>query len=224
MGRRGQHSKDELIALILNATEEIIISEGIINLNTRKIANKIGYTVGTLYHVFKNLNDILLKVNTRTIEKLLNHVLSSINIENLTPQKTINNVILKYSEFYEKNPELVILLFKQYGFDSREEASQWYYETIMPLISVIAKCIAQINKASLEQSKQTALLFLASLNGILVFRKTTDILPQKNEALNSAKTKMMVGEYKENPENSTDIPKLGNEAIGIFMDKMLCLV
>ena len=74
MARRSDHSREEIKELALNATEEIVAEAGFQALSARKVASAIGYTVGTIYLVFKNLDDLIMQVNARTLETLFKEV------------------------------------------------------------------------------------------------------------------------------------------------------
>lgn len=70
MARRSDHSRDELREMALTAAEQIVLENGYESLSARKVASAIGYTVGTLYLVFENLDDLVLQVNARTLDRL----------------------------------------------------------------------------------------------------------------------------------------------------------
>ena len=70
MARRSEHSREQLTEMILNAAQQIVINDGFAGLSARKIATDIGYTVGTLYIVFDNLDDIILHINARTLDEM----------------------------------------------------------------------------------------------------------------------------------------------------------
>lgn len=70
MGRRSEHSRSELQELIINATGKLIDTHGADGVTARMIAEAIEYTPGMLYSVFKNLDDIFLRVNTASLEDL----------------------------------------------------------------------------------------------------------------------------------------------------------
>lgn len=70
MARRSDHSREEIRQMALNAAESIVATEGYKGLSARKVATAIDYTVGTLYLVFENLEDIVLQVNGRTLDAL----------------------------------------------------------------------------------------------------------------------------------------------------------
>jgi len=69
MGRRNEHSRDELKALALRAAGDII-ADGAAALSMREVARRIGYTVGALYLVFTNLDDLIVHLNEQTIMEL----------------------------------------------------------------------------------------------------------------------------------------------------------
>ena len=70
MARRSDHSRDQIHEMALSATERIVREQGYQGLSARKVAGAIGYTVGTLYLVFDNLDDLILQVNGRTLDRL----------------------------------------------------------------------------------------------------------------------------------------------------------
>ena len=70
MGRRGDHSKDEIAQMALDAAVALLEEEGPDRLTTRAVAQRIGYTAGSLYFVFRNRDDLVLRVNERTLDEL----------------------------------------------------------------------------------------------------------------------------------------------------------
>lgn len=70
MGRRNEHTREELREIALQAAEELVVAHGLARLSTRKVVARIGYTVGSLYMVFRNLDDLIAQVNERTLDVL----------------------------------------------------------------------------------------------------------------------------------------------------------
>jgi len=70
MGRRNEHSREELKALVLRAAGDIVAASGAAALSMREVARRIGYTVGALYIVFENLDDLIVHLNEQTILEL----------------------------------------------------------------------------------------------------------------------------------------------------------
>lgn len=63
MGRRNEHTREELREISLRAAEQLVTAHGLDGLSARKVASAIGYTVGSLYMVFRNLDDLILQMN-----------------------------------------------------------------------------------------------------------------------------------------------------------------
>ena len=70
MGRRSDHSRDEIRSMAIAAAAKHVETEGFQSLTARKVAGKIGYTVGTLYHVFRNFDDLIIHMNAETIDEM----------------------------------------------------------------------------------------------------------------------------------------------------------
>lgn len=67
MARRSDHTPEELAALILATAKRIVREDGIDALTARKIASAAGYTVGTIYQYFGNMDDLVLRMNGETL-------------------------------------------------------------------------------------------------------------------------------------------------------------
>lgn len=70
MGRRNDHTREELRDLALRTAANIVESAGPGALTMREVARRIGYTVGALYHSFANLDDLIVQMNERTVIEL----------------------------------------------------------------------------------------------------------------------------------------------------------
>lgn len=70
MGRRNEHTREELREIALQAAEQLVAEHGLAGLSTRKVVARIGYTVGSLYLIFRNLDDLIAQMNERTLDVL----------------------------------------------------------------------------------------------------------------------------------------------------------
>jgi AcrR family transcriptional regulator len=70
MGRRNLHTREEMRELALRAALELLEAGGLAALSMREVARRIGYTVGALYAVFQNLDDLVVQLNERTVTEL----------------------------------------------------------------------------------------------------------------------------------------------------------
>ena len=78
MGRRNEHTREELREIALQAAEQLVAEYGLASLSTRKVVGRIGYTVGSLYMVFQNLDDLIAQMNERTLTTLQAHLIAAI--------------------------------------------------------------------------------------------------------------------------------------------------
>jgi AcrR family transcriptional regulator len=74
MARRSEHTQEQLKELVLNAAERIITEQGLEALTVRKIALEIGYTVGSIYMVFTNMQELIRHVSIRSLDDLFQHL------------------------------------------------------------------------------------------------------------------------------------------------------
>ncbi|WAR43844.1 TetR/AcrR family transcriptional regulator [Methylomonas rapida] len=70
MARRSEHTQEQIREMVLSAAENIVIDEGFNALTVRKVAMEIGYTVGSIYMVFENMDDLIMHVKGRTLDRL----------------------------------------------------------------------------------------------------------------------------------------------------------
>ena len=66
MGRRSDHSRSELRALVVAAGHDLMGEVGFASFSAREVARRVGYSVGTLYNIFDNLDHLVIAINSRT--------------------------------------------------------------------------------------------------------------------------------------------------------------
>lgn len=66
MGRRSDHSRAELEALILGHGHALMAEVGFARFSAREVAKRVGYSIGTIYNVLGSADRLVLAINTRT--------------------------------------------------------------------------------------------------------------------------------------------------------------
>ena len=66
MGRRSDHSREELEALIVAEGHRLLAETGYARFSAREVAKRIGYSIGTIYNVFADLDRLMMAINGRT--------------------------------------------------------------------------------------------------------------------------------------------------------------
>jgi AcrR family transcriptional regulator len=66
MGRRSDHGRAELRELILSTGQEVMAEGGYARFSAREVAKRVGYSVGTIMHIFGNVDLLVMAINSRT--------------------------------------------------------------------------------------------------------------------------------------------------------------
>src|SRR5262245_56659501 len=123
MGRRSDHSREELLEMAIAAATKIVIKQGLKKLSTRLIAARIGYSAGTLYQLFDNLDDIILHVNARTLDGLSE---ACRDVDFATgPEASLYELARRYIRYTGQNPNLWAAIF-EHSLPRGRAAPKWY--------------------------------------------------------------------------------------------------
>lgn len=164
MGRRSDHSRDELYAMALKAARDIAEEEGLRGLTTRRIAQEIGYTVGTLYNVFENLDDLILHLNGTTLDTLY-EVCSEVGLDD-KPETAVRALAECYIRFIREHPKRWSILFEHHLPDGRE-LPEWHDEKVGRLLGLLEQALAPLFASGQETERhQSARVLWSSLYGI----------------------------------------------------------
>lgn len=74
MGRRSDHSREELASLILETGASLMAEAGLARFSAREVAKRIGYSIGTIYNVFGSYDRLVMAINTRTFGLWATHL------------------------------------------------------------------------------------------------------------------------------------------------------
>ncbi len=111
MGRRSDHSREEIKAMAIDAAAKIVEAEGFQSLTARKVASRIGYTVGTLYHVFRNFDDLVIHLNARTIDEMAELIQKGVKRKR-SPESRIRTMTEVYVSYATEHPDRWRLVFE----------------------------------------------------------------------------------------------------------------
>ncbi len=171
MARRSQYSRKELKERALDAAEKIVAEQGIEALSTRKIAACIGYTAGSLYLVFDNLDDLILQLNARTLKRLYQD-LYALTEQAESPQQIILTLGLIYHEFACRHMNLWRLLF-EHRLPDDQPLPDWFRRQVAELFSLVEAQLKRMSPALENQEiEQSARALWSGVHGIVVLSLT----------------------------------------------------
>jgi AcrR family transcriptional regulator len=108
--RRARETK-QLKQQILNAARELFVRDGYESVSMRKVAKKIEYSVGTIYHYFRDKDEILECLCEETFLKLHNEKMKVVQAMTGDPLQALKKGMETYIHFGLSNPEHYIVTF-----------------------------------------------------------------------------------------------------------------
>src|SRR5262245_22534297 len=139
MGRRSTHTPQQLRELILDAAQAIIDAEGLAGLSAREIARRIGYSPGTIYNIFTNLDDVVLNVEARVLDSL-DKRLAEIPDSGGDGPRRIVQIAHAYLAFTQENPRLWNLLFEHH-LPAGTQLPAWYQQKLEGLMAHVERAL-----------------------------------------------------------------------------------
>lgn len=165
MGRRSDHSRDELLEMAVNAAEKIIEESGIEALTVRRVSKEIGYSVGTIYNLFENLDELSLHVKARTLDALhafIRDVPKGADTE--ADMLALNDA---YFRFLAANPNTWGSILDRVDADGKP-LPDWYLAKVALPFSVIEQTLAPLFDGDHEAAEYAAHTLWCGVHGIAV--------------------------------------------------------
>lgn len=176
--------------MILDAATRIVETSGASELSARVVAREIGYAPGTLYNLFKNLDDILLQVEAGLFERLDQALASAIDGRRTT--EAIRLFASAYAGFAFENARLWHLI-QTHQPPMSAGSPDWYLEKVFAPATRLEPLLARITgNDDVESVTRTARLLWSAIHGILQVATA-----EKFGALSRATTTAMVEELVE---------------------------
>jgi len=174
MARRSDHSRDELREMTLTAAEQIVVEQGYEGLSARKVAAAIGYTVGTLYLVFENLDDLILHINARTLDRL--HArMTELQANAGDASDYLLQLGETYIAFADEDPHRWAMVF-EHRFSENRSVPEWYQEKIARMFAMVEEGLEPLAKDHTRQEiTQAARALWGGVHGICILALTDNL-------------------------------------------------
>jgi AcrR family transcriptional regulator len=159
MGRRSSHKPDELREMIVAAATELIEGGGLAALSARQVARKVGYSPGTIYNFFDDLDDLIATIEHRLLDRLaarLTDVPACVD-----PVQHLCDLAHSYLAFTQERPRLWNLLFEHHMPDNGQTTFSIKLEA---LLDEVEKAITPL--AGSDRPGRHARVLWASVHGI----------------------------------------------------------
>lgn len=103
-----KHSKIQEI--FINTAQEMIINEGTANVTTRQIAQRSGFSIGTLYNYFENVDELMWIVRNKMIDESVERIKKA--LEKIESIDEVSNICINLFTYIIENPNIYNFIYK----------------------------------------------------------------------------------------------------------------
>lgn len=167
-------SRNELRGKILDLGWQKLQGQGGSALRVRDLAKGCGCSVGTVYNVFEGINEIVLRLNLRSLHMLSEMIMSALEkAQDL--RSGVRGMGTAYMGFAKTHPHQWTTLFER---ESVEAPPKWYLDEVNQMLNGVEQEL--VEKFHLEQENAIKLVgfFWAAIHGItsIMLHKKTRIV------------------------------------------------
>ncbi len=157
------HKVEDPATHIRNAAIELIAKHGIDKFSARILAKRVKYSHGTIFKYFKNIDELMIRINTETIVKLRDN-LNEIKNDEIAGLNKLIYAAQRYLGFVEENSHLWGCVMDA-SLKGNKEVKRSYDAELDKLMAVVAEMVKPYLRKNQDIEVMTNLLW-AGLQGI----------------------------------------------------------
>lgn len=166
MARRKDHTREELTALAIEAGQKIVIEKGPSALTARSVAREIGYTAGTLYNLFENIDGLTAAINISSMDAFA-QTLQAIAEKDRSAEARLRDISQAYLDFHRESPHLWSLLFAiPVNYHSED-----YHQAIDRIFNQVVATVRSFSPAP-DIARKKAKVLWSTLHGICLLQQS----------------------------------------------------
>ena len=124
--------REKLRADLFLAAERMITDRGLAGLKTRDLASEIGCANGAVYNLVADVDELVLRVGSRTLHRLDAALSAAESAGDPSPQETLVRIAIAYCDFAADNLQLWRALF-EHRMEADKIVPDWSIEDQMQL-------------------------------------------------------------------------------------------
>ena len=159
--------REKLRQSLILAAEQSIAARGLAGLKTRDLARAIGVANGAVYNLVEDMDELILRVGSRTLERLDAALIAAESKGSAAPNETLVRIALAYCDFAAGNLELWRALF-EHRMERGKAIPEWAIEEQMNLFRHIYRPLAaRFPNRSTKDLSVTARSLFSSVHGMV---------------------------------------------------------
>lgn len=162
-GPRGEHDRDGFVELVAKAAEGIARQEGLRGLGMRRLASAIGYAPNSIYNAVGDLDQVILRVNARTLDRLHAALAASVR-PGRGPRENALALADAYLAFVAADPRVWSLVFEHVAAPD-QPFPDWYAAALSRATDLVDRVLEPLIADPAERRQAVAALW-AGLHGL----------------------------------------------------------
>ncbi|MGT2438228.1 TetR/AcrR family transcriptional regulator [Bradyrhizobium betae] len=159
--------REKLRSDLILAAERMIASRGLAGLKTRDLAREIGCANGAVYNLVADVDELILRVGSRTLLRLDEALSAAESASEPSPQQTLVRIAISYCDFAAENLQLWRALF-EHRMATDKTVPDWSVDDQMRLFRHIYQpLIALFPQRSPEELSITARSLFSAVHGMV---------------------------------------------------------
>ncbi|WP_108819297.1 TetR/AcrR family transcriptional regulator [Pseudovibrio sp. Alg231-02] len=153
---------------LLSITRQHVVQHGLANIRARDITAEAGCALGSLYTAFDDLDDLIIQVNSQTLQELGERITQSVQAKD-TPADVLVTAAVAYMEFAYENRNLWEALF-DHKMKEGIPVPEWHLQEHLVLFKNIAEPLGVLRSdlPPEELATQAKTLFAAIHGNVLL--------------------------------------------------------
>ncbi len=150
--------------MALAMARDIVEAGGMQQLTVRRLAGRMGYSVGTVYNLFASIDEIVLQLHAHTLDALYDMLAAAPKGDD--PEENMRGLLGAYFRFTRENPNRWSLLFEERQKENTA-VPDWYLEKISRLFNLLEDHLAPLFGPGEDDARRRAARALwCGLHGI----------------------------------------------------------
>lgn len=190
MARRYEHSREELMEMAVVAGHRLIAAEGFGKFSARKVAAEMGYTVGTLYHLFGSYDNLVLHINARTLDGWYADLERVIAARKTPPSFT--DLALYYIDYSAAHYHAWMALF-EHTLPPETPVPEWYVPKMRRFFALLEEMVLPYVDGKRKKARRAARVLWAGIHGICMLS-----LSRKLDLVDAESAQILAKSFVEN--------------------------
>ncbi|MGL9623507.1 TetR/AcrR family transcriptional regulator [Bradyrhizobium sp. U531] len=159
--------REKLRSDLILAAERMIAERGLSGLKTRDLAREIGCANGAVYNLVEDMDELILRVGSRTLLRLDTALSTAERAGGPSPQETLVRIAIAYCDFAAENLQLWRALF-EHRMAADKALPDWSAADQMQLFRHIHRPLAKLlPRRSAEELGITARSLFSAVHGMV---------------------------------------------------------